>query len=63
MTSRTVVITGASKGIGRALSDRLAAEGHQVIGMARQESGIVAFAGGKSVPFTYSETDELAKVL
>src|SRR6266849_5984356 len=35
MTPRTVVITGASKGIGRALSDRLAAEGHQVIGMAR----------------------------
>ncbi len=48
-----------------ALRDTFQAQGiaAQVIGMARQESGIVAFAGGKSVPFTYSETDELAKVL
>jgi 3-oxoacyl-[acyl-carrier protein] reductase len=35
MTARTVVITGASKGIGRALAERLTAQGHQVIGMAR----------------------------
>jgi hydrogenase maturation factor len=35
----------------------------QVIGTARQERGISAFAGGKPTPFTYSETDELAKVL
>jgi hydrogenase expression/formation protein HypE len=35
----------------------------QVIGTARQESGIIAFTDGKPTPFTYSETDELAKVL
>ncbi len=35
----------------------------QVIGTMRQENGISAFAGGKPASFTYSETDELAKVL
>lgn len=35
MKPRTMLITGASKGIGRALSNRLAAEGHHVVGIAR----------------------------
>ena len=48
-----------------ALRDTFQAQGiaAQVIGTARQESSIAAFAGGKPAPFTYSETDELAKVL
>jgi len=35
MIHRTFLVTGASKGIGRAVSNRLAAAGHHVIGIAR----------------------------
>lgn len=36
MTSRRFLITGASKGIGRALAERLARAGHRVTGLARR---------------------------
>ncbi|WP_210248718.1 SDR family oxidoreductase [Phyllobacterium endophyticum] len=35
--TRTFLVTGASKGIGRALSHKLAAAGHKVVGVARGE--------------------------
>jgi NAD(P)-dependent dehydrogenase (short-subunit alcohol dehydrogenase family) len=35
MTKRIFLVTGASKGIGRALSGRLADAGHEVVGVAR----------------------------
>lgn len=36
MTVRSILITGATKGIGRALTDRLTTRGYQVIGIARK---------------------------
>ncbi|QNK01330.1 SDR family oxidoreductase [Dyella telluris] len=35
MSRRTFLVTGATKGIGRAISSRLADAGHQIIGLAR----------------------------
>ena len=35
ITPRTILVTVASKGLGRAAADRLAPQGHQLIGLAR----------------------------
>jgi NAD(P)-dependent dehydrogenase (short-subunit alcohol dehydrogenase family) len=39
-TPRTVVLTGATRGIGRALVGRLVELGHTVIGCGRSRSGV-----------------------
>jgi 3-oxoacyl-[acyl-carrier protein] reductase len=60
MASRTFLVTGASKGIGRALSNRLAAAGHRVVGIARQaDSGFP----GELVPLDLGDSKQTAVVL
>ncbi len=44
LTGRTVIVTGASRGIGRTTADVLAAAGANVVAAARTESAIAALA-------------------
>ena len=59
MTKRTFLVTGASKGIGRALSDRLVRCGHHVVGLARNRGDFP----GELVPVDLARRDETAAVL
>jgi NAD(P)-dependent dehydrogenase (short-subunit alcohol dehydrogenase family) len=46
---RAVLVTGASSGIGRKITERLAADGHLVYAGARKESDLQALAAIKNV--------------
>src|ERR1035438_7834652 len=52
VTSRTFLVTGASKGIGRAVVDALLGAGHQVVGIARNAD---PFFPGTLVPMDLSD--------
>ncbi|WP_042882832.1 SDR family oxidoreductase [Cupriavidus necator] len=60
MTSRTFLVTGASKGIGRALSERLIRNGHRVVGLARNPD---ASFPGELVSVDLSDREETAATL
>jgi 3-oxoacyl-[acyl-carrier protein] reductase len=58
MTKRTFLVTGASKGIGRALSNRLASAGHHVVGVARGQDPSFP---GTLVPIDLGDSKGLAE--
>jgi 3-oxoacyl-[acyl-carrier protein] reductase len=64
LSGRTAFVTGASQGIGRACSLKLAAEGATVALAARNQEKLaevgrqIAAAGGKAVPFPLDVADE-----
>ena len=59
MVQRSFLITGASKGIGRALAERLARAGHRVVGLARNHADFP----GELVPVDLSRRDATAAML
>ncbi len=59
MMQRSFLITGASKGIGRALAEGLAQAGHHVVGLARNRSDFP----GELVSVDLSRRDDTAAVL
>ena len=65
MTSRRILVTGASRGIGRALVKRLAAEGHRVGAIARTEPALRELAletGALCATADLARPDEAATV-
>jgi NAD(P)-dependent dehydrogenase (short-subunit alcohol dehydrogenase family) len=55
--SRVVLLTGATRGIGRALVDRLVELGHTVIGCGRSRSGVDELSAEFSDPHSFDVVD------
>ncbi|SFR33490.1 uncharacterized oxidoreductase [Yoonia tamlensis] len=57
LSGKTIVVTGATRGIGRALAGQLVAKGADVIGVARDQSALVAMAAKLGPAFTSLRCD------
>lgn len=57
MSEKLVVVTGASRGLGRALVDALAALGHRIIGCSRSQEAIDRLGGHYPPPHRFTAVD------
>jgi NAD(P)-dependent dehydrogenase (short-subunit alcohol dehydrogenase family) len=56
-TSRLIVLTGATRGLGRALAERFAATGHRVMGCGRSADRLAALAALPGGPHEFAALD------
>lgn len=57
MAGKTIVITGVSRGLGRALVDAFVTAGHQVIGCSRSAEAVKRIAEQYPAPHSFSAVD------
>lgn len=57
-----IVVTGASRGLGHAICERLTSQGHEIFGLSRNVSGM-GFDGAACDVSSYSQIKEVAKEL
>ena len=62
MTAKTIVITGASDGIGAAAARKLKASGHQVVVVGRSRQKTAAVANEIKAPFLIADFADLSEV-
>lgn len=57
MTARTIVITGATRGLGRAMAEEFIRLGHRVAGCGRSAEGVARLAAAHGAPHRFDVVD------